>query len=204
MNSDLLLLGAATGLALWFSNRNRQDRQALASKALEALGANAPNISISNIEAVEERRVFVFKPVSGTVTSPAVNFGLAFDFGDLWRLGVPANPLGGNADTRWPLKSASVVRTDGKSGSVPLVAGAFYSVPPAMGDLPFGSYRVRITWEAYVFSGGPKPTPISTEFFATFEVGAETWQRCFFPRIATAAEQIQAGGVVEVPPEFKS
>jgi hypothetical protein len=35
-----------------------------------------------------------------------------------------------------------------------------------------------------------------------FEVDAAVWQRCFTARIATVAEQIQAGGVVEVPAEF--
>lgn len=204
MNRNLLILGGAGLLAFVMYRQRRSDRQALEAQALGILSAQgSPNIAISNVEAIEERRVMVFAPASGMIQSPILNFGRETDFADLWRLGVPANPVGGRADTRWPLQSAAVIRMDGAGGRVPLVPGAFYSTDPAMGDLPFGSYRVEVQWEAPVYAGGPKPEATLRRFNAVFEVDAAIWQRCFTARIATAAEQIQAGGVVEVGPEFK-
>jgi len=211
MNSDLLILGAVTGLALWFSRRSKSDQAALEAKALDALGKNSPNIAISNVEAIEERRVFVFQPVAGelkggqviirgAMSDRFINQNQPFDFLDLWTKGVRFAPY---APNQYPLKSAAVVRMDGKGGSVPLVPGAFYSLPPAIGDLSFGSYRMRIDWVENTFSGGPKPEPVATPMSAFLDVPAEIWGRCFTVRIATVAEQVQAGGVVEVGPEFK-
>lgn len=203
MNRNLLIVGGAGVLAWVLYRQRRADRRALEAQALGVLaGKTSPNIAIANVEAIEERRVLVFAPASGSIQSPALNFGQETDFRDLWRLGVPANPVGGRADTRWPLLAAAVVRLDGKGGRVPLVTGAFYSADPAMGDLPFGSYRVEVQWEAPVYSGGPKPEATMRRFNAVFEVDAAVWQRCFTARIATVAEQVQAGGVVEVPAEF--
>lgn len=202
MNRNLLIVGGAGVLAWVLYRQRRADRQALEAQALGVLAAKtSPNIAISNVEAIEERRVLVFAPASGSIQSPALNFGQQTDFRDLWRLGVPANPVGGRADTRWPLLAAAVVRLDGKGGRVPLVPGAFYSADPAMGDLPFGSYRVEVGWEAPVYGGRPQ-LPTTKRFNAVFEVDAAVWQRCFTARIATVAEQVQAGGVVEVPAEF--
>lgn len=206
MNRNFLILGGAGLLAFVLYRQRRSDRQALEAQTLDVLASQgSPNIAIANVEAIEERRVLVFEPAAGMIQSPVLNFGRETDFRDLWRLGVPANQFGGRADTRWPLKSASVIRVDtgGTRERVPLVRGAFYSADPAMGDLPFGSYRIEITWEADVYSGGPKPEAIRKTFQAVFEVDAAVWQRCFTPRIATVAEQIQAGGVVEVPATFQ-
>lgn len=126
MNRNLLLVSGA-GLLAWVLYRQRRsDRQALEAQALGVLAAQgSPNIAISNVEAIEERRVLVFAPAAGLIQSPALNFGRETDFAELWRLGVPANPVGGRADTRWPLLSAAVIRLDGKGGRVPLVPGAF-------------------------------------------------------------------------------
>jgi len=202
MNRNFLIVGGA-GLLAWVMYRQRRaDRKALEAQALGVLAAKtSPNIAISNVEAIEERRVMSLAPASGPIQSPALNFGQETDFRDLWLLGVPANPVGGRADTRWPLLAAAVVRLDGKGGRVPLVPGAFYSADPAMGDLPFGSYRVEVQWEAPVYGGRPQ-LPTTKRFNAVFEVDAAVWQRCFTARIATVAEQVQAGGVVEVPAEF--
>lgn len=212
MNRNFLILGGAGLLAFVMYRQRRSDRQALEARALDVLAAQgSPNIAISNVEAIEERRVFVFQPVAGelkggqviirgAMSDRFINQNQPFDFLDLWTKGVRFAPY---APNQYPLKSASVVRGDGKGGSVPLVPGAFYSLPPAMGDLSFGTYRMKIDWVENTFSGGPNPSPVSTAMSALLDVPSEIWQRCFTPRIATVAEQIQAGGVVEVPATFQ-
>jgi len=204
MTQNVLILGGASVVAFLLYRQRRADRQALESQTLDVLKRQgSPNIAISNVEAIEERRVFEFKPAPGQVSIELQNQAtIVTDFRDLLTIGVPKNQF--SLSTRNPVKSAAVVRVDagGKNETVPLVVGAFYSSPTLMGDKPYGAFRVRLNWEDTV--GGSRVTePQLKTFSATFEVDGAIWQKCFISKIATVAEQVAVGGVFEVPRNFQ-
>jgi len=201
-------LGGASVVAFLLYRQRRADRQALESQTLDVLKRQgSPNIAISNVEAIEERRVFEFRPASGQVSIQLQNQAtIVTDFKDLFTIGVPKNQF--SLSTRNPVKSAAVVRVDagGKNENVPLVVGAFYSSPTLMGDKPYGAFRVRLNWEDTIVSPRPGGGLLSEQlktFSATFDVDGLIWQKCFVSKIATVAEQIAVGGVFEVPPNFQ-
>lgn len=203
MNQELFILTGAGALAFYLFQRNRADRKALEEKAIEALGSNSPNIAISNVEGIEERRVLVFKPSSDEfpLFTAYGSQDVKTSLSELMNKGVPQGAGGDPKGMFVRLKSISVVALT-KGGNVPLVQGAFYSDDIAMGDMPFASYRVEIRWFMRTYNPYDREAD-SIQMVHRFMVPDPIWKASFIPRIATVAEQVANGGVVSVPPDFK-
>lgn len=199
MITDVLILGSLGLGALWFLSRKTDKRDELASKALDVAASVKPYVNISNVEAIEERQVWVFQPkvdpsvkwrTGGSATGPVVDLVSA-----VATLGN--NPSGGNIVGR----SLRLVDL-GESGytaksSMDLYPGAFYDSKPRIGTLPFADIRLEFIGTQFF----PRGNPI--DFRWTCLVPDDVWNAWWGTRIATVAEQVQAGGVINVPPALK-
>jgi len=198
--TDVLLLGGLGIGALWYASKRTAKRDELASKALDVAAAVKPYVIISNVEAIEERQVWVFEPkvdpnlkwrTGGSASGPVVDVVKAFQ-----SIGIIT---GGNGIVGRSLRLVDL----GESGyvahsSMDLYPGAFYDVKPRIGTLPFSDLRLEFVGTQYFGRGG---NPI--DFSWTCLVPDEVWNKWWSTRIATVAEQIQAGGVINVPPTLK-
>lgn len=197
MTAIFITIATATGLFLWFNRAKAEDKKF--ALAVDAIKGVSTNVSISNVEAIEERRVFVFEPS----INPDLVQNVPRAAGGL----MPRNPselilmdplLIGQTPERW-IRSVSMV--DLLSGkSMPLVKGAFYSQIPRMGDLPFATLRMRVEWGERVvtFRGGRT----TDNYTYDFDIPVAEWSTWWRARIVTVGGQVQAGGVFEVEPIF--
>lgn len=199
MISDVLILGSLGLGALWYANRQASKRDALASKALDVAASAKPLVNISNVEAIEERQVWIFKPsvdpsvkwrTGGSATGPVVDLVAAA--ASLSKIPQGTNIVG---------KSLQLVDL-GESGyvaksSMDLFPDAFYDARPRMGTLPFADIRLQFTGTQYFYRGSP------IDFVWTCLVPDDVWNKWWITRIASVAEQVQAGGVQTVPPTLK-
>lgn len=197
MTAALIIVSTVVGLALWFSRAKAEDKKF--ESAVEALKGVSTNVSISNVEAIEERRVFVFVPsIDGSVVQNVPRAAGGMMARNPSELILMDPLLIGQSPDRW-LKSVSMV--DLLSGkSMPLVRGAYYSQIPRMGDLPFASLRMRVEWAERVvtFRGGRTVDNYVVDFDITGTVWASWWRA----EIVTVGSQVKAGGVFEVEPIF--
>ena len=198
--TDTLVI-AALGLgAFWFFAKRAQARDSIAQKAIDVVGGINPTVSISNVEAIEERQVWVFQPTVDPSLrwrgSLVVDIAAAYESIPKYKNG-PANFLSDHFET----DSIRVVEI-AQSGYtvdhfVDLVPGAFYDSKPRMGTLPFVDLRLEWAGTQYFYRGGPIP------FNYRVIVPDEIWNKWWVTRIATVAEQVEAGGVILVPPTMK-
>lgn len=197
--SNGIILTALGLAALWYVKRRGDKADVLAEKALDVAASVKPMVSISNVEAIEERQVWVFQPTvdpsvkwrtGGSSSGPVV---------DLWSAvaSLGKTPSGAGIGG----KSLRLVDI-GESGysaksAMDIYPGAFYEAKPRMGTLPFSDIRLEFMGTQFFARGNP------IDFRWTCLVPDEVWNTWWTTRIATVAEQVEAGGVLTVPPTLK-
>lgn len=204
MNLEALAIAAVGIGALLIYKARSAKRDELAAGTVQGLKGAPPNVSISNVEAIEERRVFVFQPqVDETLAAPFTSEGGFKQPGTRNPskiLDLPLESIGGSAAPKAFFKRAWVVNLlDGEK--MPLVPGAYYSAVPRMGTLPFSDLRLRIEWaEPQPFSR-VQPDPWLDCVMTTI-IDGDVWANWWRVKIATVGEQVAVGGVFEVPEAF--
>lgn len=194
------LMVAGLGLAvLWYVKRRGDNRDALASKALDVAASVKPLVSISNVEAIEERQVWVFQPsvdpnvrwrTGGSGSGPVVDLVAAVS--SLGKIPSGAG-IGGRSLRLIDLGESGYTA----KSSMDLYPNAFYEAKPRMGTLPFSDIRLEYVGTQFFQRGNP------IDFRWTCLVPDEVWNKWWSTRIATVAEQVEAGGVLTVPPTLK-
>jgi len=198
LNSAMILSALGLG-ALWYLRKRGDAQDDLAKRALDVASSVKPLVSISNVEAIEERQVWVFRPTvdpsvkwrtGGSATGPVV---------DLWSAVATLGKIPSGAG----IGGRSLRLVDlGESGytaksAMDLYPGAFYDAKPRMGTLPFADIRLEFIGTQFFTRGNP------IDFRWTCLVPDEVWDAWWLTRIATVAEQVDAGGVLIVPPTLK-
>lgn len=189
MITDVLLLGGLGLGALWYASKRTAKRDELAGKALDVAASVKPMVSISNVEAIEERQVWIFKPT--LERSLKWKGGIIADVEAAYKSLGPTPSQ--SAHVGHTLEIADVMENAFlKNASMNLVPGGWYSAKPRMGESAFSDIRLRYWGTDFFYNTGP--------FVFAIIVPPEIWDKWWITRIATVAEQIEAGGVQTVPP----
>lgn len=196
MNAEVTL-GLLGVVALWFLARQRSDRAELAKRALDVAAGSKADVKIQNVEAIEERRLWMFVPGS----SPGVQWFTDKSPVDLPYIYDSVTPgtaayaqLQAMGTGRHTTKVSLVDLTSG--ASLPLIRGGLYNAQPRMGSLPMSEIRLR--WEGVDVQRG-----LTSQFRFDTIVPDDVWLSWWREYTVTVGQQVDAGGIQIVPPSLK-
>lgn len=203
--SSLIALAAlGAGYFLWKSNK---DTKAQETQTLSAAirGIKPASVQISNVEAIEERRVWEFTETDALFAE----FAYAESLKRAWT--AARNTTGDEAffaitdDPTWAKNTGSVLQTPDLSTLIVAPGRMYDKSPRSPGSNPM-SYTGLL---AVIYSNPPAPggkggarSGYAYRIAGVASIDPAVWARCWSSRIATAGQQIEAGGVVSVETQY--